>query len=177
MFLLGFLDSTIQTGINLVSQVPLVGDLAASPIQQATNIVGLTSPLDSGGGGGGGLLATIGQVASLPTNVLQDVLGTIGGNGKVNMTGFGGGNGRTATRTIVQTMDLATGKIIREKFMEGSPHIMNKDVTAANRLFKQTRKLDRRLPRKTVRESKTKQLADAAIDKALRDTNSSSDCK
>jgi len=55
--------------------------------------------------------------------------------------------------------------------MEGSPHIMNKDVAAAKKVFRQTRKLDARMPRKTVRESKTKQLADAAINKALRDVN------
>ena len=89
----------------------------------------------------------------------------------VDSTGFGGGNGRTATRTIVQTMDLLTGKIVRQKFMEGSPKLMNKDVAAAKKVIRTAGKLQRALPKKTVRESPATQLKDAVIAKAIRNAN------
>jgi len=112
--------------------------------------------------------------------VIEDVLpipGPLSGNGLqtrvrtapavVDMTGFGGGNGRQATRTIVETMDLATGKIIRRKVMAGSPHLMNKDVSAAKKVFRVSAKLHGRMPRRTVKESKSKQLVEAATQAAI----------
>ena len=95
-------------------------------------------------GGGGGLVSTPGQIAA-------------------NMTGFGGGNGKEATRTIVQTVNLLTGKIVRFKILPGSPHLMNSEVSAAKRVFKISSKLHARMPRRTVKESQTKKLTDAAI--------------
>jgi len=168
---MGFLDSIIQPALNLVAQVPIVGAPAAGAIQQATNVVGVTTALAPTTGAGSGPIGGALDLINAPLDVLTGVLGGLGGGGQVDMTGFGGGNGRFATRTVVETMDLTTGQIIRRKVMEGSPHLMNKDVSAAKKLFRQVRKLDSRMPRKTVRESKTKQLTDAAMDKALRDVN------
>lgn len=86
----------------------------------------------------------------------------------VDMTGFSGGNGRFATRTTVETLDTQTGQIVKIKRMPGSPHMMNADIRAAKKVFRQTARLAKRMPRKTVKESKRTQLADAAIDKAIR---------
>jgi len=140
-----------------------VGGILNAPLEIATELVG--GVLDVPGQVIGGALDTV-------TGITGGVLGGVaGGNGAVDMTGFGGGNGSVATRTIVETMDLRTGKIVRRKIMEGSPHLMNKDINAAKKVFRSVRKLDSRLPKKTRAVSKTKQLADAAIDRALRDTN------
>jgi len=59
--------------------------------------------------------------------------------------------------------------------MPGSPHLMNSEVSAAKRVFRRTRKLNARLPRRPVKESKMKQLTDAAIDGAIRNVQCDSD--
>jgi len=111
--------------------------------------------------------------ASILTAGLDIITSIAGGaaakaTGVVKTTGFSGGNGRFKTRTTVETMDTMTGKIVRSKTMPGSPHLMNSEVSAAKRVFRRTRKLNARLPRRTVKESKMKQLTDAAIDGAIR---------
>jgi len=119
----------------------------------------------------GGLLQAPGDVVQgLTGGLLGGVLG--GGPGPVDTTGFAGGNGKTATRTVVETMDLASGTIIRRKIMPGSPFLMNVDVKAAKKVFRQSAALAKRIPRKTVRQSATSQLKEAAIDSAIRNANS-----
>jgi len=177
---MGVLDTLIGTTTNVLAAVPIAGPIVAPIVQQAAGIVGVAPTGQVGGAvgaAGGSFLQTIGGIAQLPGQVLQDVVGSvIGGAGAVDVTGFGGGNGRFATRTIVETMDTVTGEIVKRKVMPGSPHIMNSEISAAKKVFRQARKLDARLPRKTVRESKAKQLTNAAMDKALRDTQSGDCC-
>jgi len=121
----------------------------------------------------GSVLGPVAGIASLATGLVG--LEGIGvpaqqANGVVDTTGFGGGNGRTATRTIVQTMDLATGQIIRMKTMPGSPRLMNSDVAAARKVIKSVGKLHNQMPRRTVKESQATKLKDAAIAAALAKT-------
>jgi len=137
----------------------------------ALNTVGL--------GQGPGLLTAGGAIGGLieaPGALVQTLTGgLLGGNGlaggAVDTTGFGGGNGRTATRTVVETMDLASGNITRRKVMPGSPFLMNADVKAAKKVFRQSAALAKRIPRRTVKESATTQLKNAAIDSAIRNAN------
>lgn len=84
-----------------------------------------------------------------------------------NITGFGGGNGKTATRTIVQTLDLATMTIIAEKIMEGSPKLMNKDVNAMRKVLRISAELRKKTPKQTVHPSKLTELKNRLIDNAM----------
>lgn len=139
----------------------------------ALNTVGLGQgpSLLSAGGAIGGILSAPGELVQTLTGGL---LGGVGAaNGAVDATGFGGGNGRTATRTVVETMDLASGTIIRRRMLPGSPFLMNSDVKAAKRVFKKSADLAKRIPRKTIRQSPTQELKDAAIEAAIRKANQS----
>lgn len=175
---MGLLDEAISFVTGTVAQVPVVGapiagvaQAVVAPVLSVVEQVPVAGQIlagDAQDGVAGGVLDFFGG-------------GLFGGAGGANGAGrppqgFNGGNGRFSTRTIVQTMDLTTGKIVNEKMMPGSPHIMNSDITAARRVIRQSAKLARRIPRKTVRESKTKQLTDAAIDKAMRDVNTTDVC-
>lgn len=75
--------------------------------------------------------------------------------------------GRQRKRTIVETFDPLTGAVLRRKTTPGGVAVFAQDAAAARRLFRQVRKLDARLPRKTVKESQVKQLTDRVVKNAL----------
>jgi len=120
----------------------------------------------------GAAVETLTGIAATPGALLTGVLGGAapanGAAAPAAMQGFGRGNGRTANRTVVQTMDLVTGQIVREQVFPGSPFMMNSDRRAAKRVFRQSQALQKSLPRKTVRESKTTQFKNAAMESAMR---------
>lgn len=161
--------------MGLLDEIEAVGQAIFDPaIEVISEVVG----------GGSKVLPGVLPKSEKVQEFIEDILpipGVSSGNGltariggaacPVDTTGFGGGNGKESTRTIVETMDLRTGKIVRRKILAGSPHLMNKDIAAARKVFRATSKLHARMPRRTVRESKTKQLTDAAVDKALRSVN------
>ncbi len=78
-----------------------------------------------------------------------------------------GGNGQTFRRTIVLTIRSDDGVIVRRKVLEGSPHIMNKDIQIAKRVFRASTKLGARLPKKTIRRSRRSMLTDQVMENAL----------
>jgi len=82
--------------------------------------------------------------------------------------GRGGGNGLVARQTVVQTVDLQTGLLLRQEVFSGAPFLMNSDVRKLRSISKKVTKAHSKLPRRTVKESKLKQLSDAAVDEALR---------
>jgi len=106
---------------------------------------------------------------------LLNVFDPATGEQQVDLTGFGGGNGRFSKRTIVQTLDQSTGQI-SQKIMSGAPHIMNSDIRAAKKVFRQSAKLHSRMPRRTVKESETTKLKNAAVSKALQNVQSGDCC-
>lgn len=75
--------------------------------------------------------------------------------------------GRVRKRTIVESFDPLTGVVLRRKVHMGGVAVFAADAAAARRLFRQVRKLDARLPRKTVKESQVKQLTDRVVKNAL----------
>lgn len=164
---MGLLDTILKTGQGLVRQVPIAGPLAAGAI----GTVGATLGIAAGGPSDQGLLEganPIGNILDLalsPLDILNPLLG--GGGGAVDMTGFSGGNGSRSTRTIVETMDLASGQIISRRILPGSPHMMNSDIKAAKKVFRQSAALQKRMPRKTVRESDATKLKNALVSKAM----------
>ena len=87
--------------------------------------------------------------------------------GAVNITGFGGGNGKTATRTIVQTLDLTTMKITAQKVIEGSPKLMNKDVAAMRKVLKVSADLRKRTPKQKTKPSQMTEMKNAIMQRAI----------
>jgi len=153
---LGGLLGAIPGGSAVAS---LIGAVTA-PVAGAAAI--LADPLGAVEAVAGGPIALAGQLVGL------DQIGVPASrNGVVDSTGFGGGNGRTATRTIVQTMDLVTGNIIRVKTMPGSPRLMNSDVAAARKVIKSVGKLHNQMPRRKTKESDTTKLKNSLMQAAL----------
>jgi len=80
---------------------------------------------------------------------------------------IGGGNGQVSVMTIVQTIDNATGAVIRTKTLRGSPFLMNNDIAVAKRVFRTVGKLSGRLPKKIVKQSEASKLKDEIQDAAF----------
>jgi len=78
------------------------------------------------------------------------------------------GTGAMRKRTIVETID-ANGKVVKRKVTKGGVAVFQADVTAANRVARQVRKLDKRMPRKLVKQSEIARLKDEVTEQALRD--------
>lgn len=82
--------------------------------------------------------------------------------------GRGGGNGLVARQTIVQTVDLVTGLIVRQEVFSGAPFLMASDVRKLRSIARKVAKANSKLPRRVVKESKMKQLTDSVVDDAIR---------
>jgi len=76
---------------------------------------------------------------------------------------WSGGNGMFATRTTVERLEIATGRVTIVSRMPGSPHLMNSEINAAKKVFRRSAALQKRLPRKTVKESEVTKLKNAAV--------------
>ena len=127
----------------------------------------------AGGAGvlGGGILATIGQSifgdsGSAATAVQALPRGD--GGGGVPLAAMGG-NGMSFRRTIIQTIRSDDGVVIRQEIKQGAPHIMNKDIQIAKRVFRMSTRMHNKLPKRTVRPSRMKQLTAQVLENALRD--------
>lgn len=81
--------------------------------------------------------------------------------------GIKGGNGATATRTLIQTVDLLTGLITNLDIRPGSPFLMNNDVRKIRGLSKKLLRAAGKVPRRTVRTTPQKQLTNAVIQRTL----------
>jgi len=180
----------IPLGGSPVADLPIVGGVLGP-----TGERGLTGPVDPGTGTGGALtvidpLSLLADILGLPFDVVQGALETVGlsgGTGQgpggfaglegavrglpANLQGFSRGNGRTANRTVVQTLDLMTNKIVRNRILPGTPHMMNSDIRAAKKVFRQSADLHSKMPRRTVKESETtkmkNQIVQAAVQKVI----------
>ena len=171
---MGLLDSIVATATGVVAAVPLVGAPAAgiigqvtAPVLQIAGEVPVVGSLVAGGDGDGGFLGLGGLLGGGAQEVPMGrpaLPGALAGE----RGQFGGGNGRFANITVVRTLDRVTGEIFTRSVKQGMPHIMNSDVAVCRRVIRQSTKLAKRIPRKTVKESKTKQLTDAAVDAAMR---------
>jgi len=89
---------------------------------------------------------------------------------------IGGGNGQVSVMTIVQTIDNATGAVVREKTLRGSPFLMNNDIAVAKRVFRTVGKLSGRLPKKIVKQSQASKLKDEIQDAAFDVIRRGTDC-
>ena len=77
-------------------------------------------------------------------------------------------------RTIVQTLDKA-GNVVKSKTHKGGVAVFQADVAAANRVARQVRKLDKRMPKKIVKQSEIARLKEEVTESALRHARDSND--
>jgi len=77
--------------------------------------------------------------------------------------------GNLRRRTIVQTFNPITGAILKSEIFKGAPAVMNSDVAAANRLNRQLSRLNKKQPRKTVKQSTAARLKEEVVESALRE--------
>ncbi len=181
-FGLGELTSLV-TGV-VASPLTLLSG-AAAPAPTGAGVPAGAAPAD-GGGPLDVLADVIGTVVATPIGLIEGAAGIIGGVAGIPGALLGidgaaaqpvtGGNGKVHTRTIVQTVDNATGQVIKQKILMGSPHMMNSDIQAAKKVFRQSAKLAARMPRRTVKQSKSAQLTEAAQNKALQNLQGGDCC-
>lgn len=180
---MGFFSSLIK-GIGAIA-TPILGALgfvparaAPAPIAAAALVpsrvqgVGSTIAARAVGGLQRGIPTTF---ATRPAGVPAPTIHREGPFGSaVTHTPFTGGNGRTVRTTVVTTTNLLTGEIVRVVELDGAPFLMNKDVQKLRQTAKKLTRAHGKLPRRTVKESLTKQLTDAAVKSALDATRCSS---
>jgi len=83
--------------------------------------------------------------------------------------------GAMRKRTIVQTLNAA-GEVVKSKTTKGGVAVFQQDVTAANRVARQLRRLDKRMPRKIIKQSETARLTQEVTNAALRRARDNGDC-
>lgn len=105
----------------------------------------------------GGPILTTAQLTGLPGTTSAKIIAATGG-----VT-----TGGLRKRTIVETIN-ALGQVVRRKTHKGGVAVFQADVTAANRVARQVRKLDKRLPRKIVKQSEQARLSQEVTNAALR---------
>ena len=76
--------------------------------------------------------------------------------------------GSLRRRTIVETFNPRTGTVCKRETLKGAPAVMQSDVAAANRLNRALRRLNKKQPKKLVRESEITQLKNEVVASALR---------
>lgn len=154
---MGFFSSIIK-GIASVAGVVgrAVGILPAvvAPVARAA----VRTPIGRTALVAGGLAATAGA-AALGSSLVSP--------GTATGLMVGGGNGRFATQTTIQTFDLTTGDVVRTETAPGRPFLMNRDVAVARRVIKLSSKLERRIPKRVQKQSRASMLKDAIIDNAF----------
>jgi len=188
---MGFLSSLVKTVVGIGRAVIGLPPAAAAATARTTLPVigaGAASTVLAGAGGltlpakiGGALRAVIasptvravgaiGAGTALGAVAAQALTGggAAAGDGTVLMGGgVGRGNGQFVKQTVVQTLLVATGEVVRQEVFAGAPFMMNKDVSRAKMIEKRVRGLARKFGTKTRKESKSKQLTDAVTDRAL----------
>ena len=80
--------------------------------------------------------------------------------------------GSTFRRTIVETVDRASGQVIGRVVHAGAPFLMRKDIVTTKRTIKAISDLGKRVPRKTVEPGLSTQITKAVKQKLLSDVQS-----
>jgi len=77
------------------------------------------------------------------------------------------GNGQFVKRTIVQTINLATGAVVNQVVLDGAPFLMNKEVASLARVTRKLGKANRKIPRRTIKQSLASRLSEKALTEAI----------
>jgi len=123
-----------------------------SLLRRGASLAGTGAALGIGAGAGLGVVRAGGQIIS----------GGDGGAGAV------GGNGDSFRRTLVQTVDRATGEVESTIVLRGAPFVMRHDIQIAKRVIRMASKLGKMKGiRHTVRQSVVSRTKDAIEAKVL----------
>ncbi len=76
------------------------------------------------------------------------------------------GGMKNVVTTIIQTRD-PSGRVIKTETRKGRPFLMKQDLVIAKRVFKTVRKAGEKLPKKTVRPSRSQMLKEQIVDVAM----------
>jgi len=133
-----------------------LSQIASSALQFGTSLITGQPAIAAAAGliGGAGVQAITGPSAGERAAARAGSVGT-------------GGNGVTHRRTIVQTIDNASGDVIKEDIRRGAPFLMKHEIQVAKRVFKTVNKLANRLPKKMQKQSTTSALKDQLVDASL----------
>lgn len=156
---MGFFSNLLRTGGRILGSVlgfgqqaaPRVARPVAAAFRQVPSVVRR-----------GGLLAAGGAAFAAGDVALTSALSQVPA-----AANLGGGNGQTVRQTIVVTRDVSTGQVISSEVRMGAPFLMGRDVQIANRVFRQSTRLQRRLPKKLVSKSQRSMLLDRVVSSAL----------
>jgi len=164
---MGFFSELLGAALPIVGGI-FGGATGAGAGTAIANILGAGDPEPATAlavGTGAQLAAMRGVSPLLGTNVAQSLAAI--GTGTTVATVGAIVTGRLRKQTTVQTIDPATGRVVRSVTFAGGVAVRAADAAAAKRFFRQIRKLDAKLPRRTVKESAVKQLTDRVVKNAL----------
>jgi len=160
-FFSNFLGRAVQIvgrGLGIIPPAArAVAAAAPTAVRATARAARSVAPAVAGGVAGG---VALGAVAGAVDGGVQVAAGTTAAMGM-------GGNGDTFRRTIVQTIDSRTGELRKQVVLAGAPHLMNRDLQIAKRVFRLSSKLHTRLPKRVIRPSRQKQLTMQVLDNAL----------
>ncbi len=80
----------------------------------------------------------------------------------------GRAGGGLRRRTIIETFNPTTNVVVRKEIHAGGVAVFQSDVTAANRLNRALRRLNKKQPKKLIRQTPISALKDEVIESALR---------
>jgi len=81
----------------------------------------------------------------------------------------GAGNGQFSKQTIVETINLDTGLVVKRIILDGAPFLMNKEVASLARVTRKLGKASRKIPRRTVKQSLGAQLTEKVLSQTIND--------
>ncbi len=88
----------------------------------------------------------------------------------------GSPTGGLRKRTTVETFDPGSGFVTKIVMFDGGVAVRSADVAAFKRVFRQVSRINKKLPRKVVKESAVKQLTDRVVKNALERAGDQPDC-
>ncbi|MFQ5937757.1 MAG: hypothetical protein ACE5LB_15240 [Acidiferrobacterales bacterium] len=167
---MGFFSKILGSAAKIAGRFFGFGGAPAAPVQRAIGAGG--SLVRRGARFVGRGAAALGGAAAVG-GAFQAGSELVEGDGVVG--GVVGGNGVSFRRTLVQTVDRRTGQVVRTEVLRGRPYLMQRDVQIAKRVFRQSRALEGRLPKKRVRQSRRSMLHQAVEERVLQSVARSAD--
>lgn len=160
----GFFSNLLRSGAKILGSVLGFGGPAVARPTVATGL----QRIGAGARRAGALVAAGATFGAGDVGIQALLSGPSGGVQIPGQEGTaGGGNGRSVRQTIVVTRDSMTGVILRTEVLRGAPFLMGRDVQIANRVFRQSTRLQRRLPKKIIRQSQRSALVNRVVSSAL----------
>ncbi len=107
-----------------------------------------------------------------PTTALATIAGTRGqmidpGTREALFKAAGSPTGGLRKRTTVETFDPGSGFVTKVLIFDGGVAVRSSDIAAFRRVFRQVTAINKKLPRKVIKQSQVKALTDRLVKNAL----------